>query len=69
MIGWEDHNDTYDHYNLIYDVDYPGMKRAGVYDVEGYYKKIDNQSGDVPAETVNTPIFSMVKHWPRFALS
>jgi len=45
------------------------MKRAGVYDVEGYYKKIDNQSGDVPAETVNTPIFSMVKHWPRFALS
>lgn len=66
LIGWEAHTHTYDYYNLIYDVPYPGMKRDKIVDVENYELQKRTANKYSLSQNASKPIFSIVKHWPRF---
>ena len=61
LIGWKDSKKSYDYYNLIFDAPYEGLKRMGTV-VNGY----DGEEKEGAVNEENRPIFSIVKHWPRF---
>ena len=70
LIGYDMRNESYDRYNIIYDVPYEGMKRNhfenSYVETESGEKKVAKpvSAGDGNGRGRTTPIFSIVKQWP-----
>jgi hypothetical protein len=76
LIGWNDRNNGYDYYNLMFEIPHPSMRRtkrinmntrfvATIADVEGY----QDVTEEIEVETRgaiqrSTPLYSIVKHYP-----
>eukprot|EP00527_Entomoneis_sp_CCMP2396_P005983 CAMPEP_0198140732 /NCGR_PEP_ID=MMETSP1443-20131203/3854_1 /TAXON_ID=186043 /ORGANISM="Entomoneis sp., Strain CCMP2396" /LENGTH=982 /DNA_ID=CAMNT_0043803251 /DNA_START=336 /DNA_END=3284 /DNA_ORIENTATION=- len=80
LIGWTDEDNSYDYYNLMFDVPYDGMKRTRIMkkNTRGKgqirdsvnYKENSNSGGvkvgfnSVEVSDNPRPIFSVIKHYP-----
>ena len=72
LVGWNDPGRSYDYYNLIFDVPYPGMARKKrikgntrdtnqIQDQSEYSVSVSERAD---RSTAHKPIFSIIKHYP-----
>ena len=72
LVGWNDPGRSYDYYNLIFDVPYPGMTRkkrikgntrdTNYIQDQSEYSVSASERAD--RSTARKPIFSIIKHYP-----
>jgi hypothetical protein len=65
LIGWDEKDRSYDHYNLMFDVPFPGLHRKKISDDED---DTSNDSyfmeGESDEEPNPRPIYSIIRHYP-----